>query len=79
MPHLCAIQNLKLSREPVAGTDSIVPLRKSKEAYGAIMSGEHAFYASKKRGFRMSFKAKLASLIASCQCVIPGSFPEPCI
>ena len=45
---ICGIPNLKPRGEAVTGTIRIVPLRKSKEVYGAIVSEEHEFHASEK-------------------------------
>jgi len=45
-----AIPKLKVRRESVAATVSIVPMRKFTEVYGAIGSGQHEFHAS-ENGF----------------------------
>lgn len=40
-------RDFNLRREAVTGTVKVYPLRKNKEVYGAIISGEHVFYITK--------------------------------
>ncbi|MGK2860337.1 MAG: nuclear transport factor 2 family protein [Chitinophagaceae bacterium] len=46
--NLCSDANFRLRREEVAGTVKVYPLQKSKEIYGAIISGSHVFYTNEK-------------------------------
>lgn len=46
--NLCSDANFRLRREEVAGTVKVYPLQKSKEIYGAIISGSHVFYINEK-------------------------------
>lgn len=41
-------RDFNLRREAVAGTVKVFALRKDKEVYGAIITGEHVFYITKK-------------------------------
>lgn len=43
-----ANRGFSLRREDVSGTVKVFALRKDKEVYGAIISGEHVFYVTEK-------------------------------
>lgn len=43
-----ANRNFSLRREEVTGSVKVFTLRKAKEVYGAIISGEHVFYIAEK-------------------------------
>ena len=46
--NICGNVNYRIRREAIAGTVKVFPMHNGDELYGAIISGEHAFYMTEK-------------------------------
>jgi hypothetical protein len=46
--NICGNVNYRIRREAIAGTVKVFPMQNGNDLYGAIISGEHAFYMTEK-------------------------------